>query len=507
MRAVPWTGLGVVLLALGLWACPPDPTGNYSGCSTSQDCLNGYHCVQQGTGRGQCTRDDVASSSGTPASSARGAGGPSGASPAGGGSGNTTCNLEQLTATCAALGMAQDGQSCRCVVIPPAPDGSMGGCNTVLLAQVCGALGQDVDNLACRCVPVDAGVDAGPDAGVPQCRSDAECAPGAFCCGQRCLDGTPANVLAHCGCEPDRPGDQGQQCTPGTPGRACVDGRGFNLAALDGGVTGVAGALCGCITNGPSPTECGMAANGLAGICLDHRCTAQTDTACGTALLPCTALRGGDTCIAVGDGGVGDCSCDTSQLDAQAMCIPATPGMRAASRCAPHASRGNAGRCLCGDVLACAGTPNDTCCNTGSSTLACVDIGMDSANCGVCGMVCSAGSETSCRVRGSSAFAACAADYFGGSYDYMCRASGGTADNPRAGTNTMSSVRVGNVNPCVCTAFRAGGLESACPPGRYCCPTLRDGGPYGCCTLDCGAPNNSCTTTWPAPDGGVDDAG
>lgn len=377
----------------------------------------------------------------------------------------------------------------------------------MLLTQVCAALGQDVDANACRCVVVDAGMDAGPDAGVPQCRTDAECATGAFCCGQRCLDGTVANVLAHCGCEPDRVGDTGEVCLAGTPGLACVDGRGFNLAALDGGVQGISGARCGCITNGASPRECGVASNGLTGICLDHRCTAQSDTACGTALAPCTPQRGGDTCFPVGDGGVGDCSCDVAELDVAAMCVPATPGMRSASRCSPHASRPNAGRCLCGDSLGCAGTPSETCCNTSPSSLACVDVGVDSNNCGVCANACRSGSDYSCRVRGSSAFASCAAPYFNGGYDDYCRAPGGSADNPRAGTNTMSAIQLGNSYPCICSAFRAGGMESACPPGRFCCPTPRDGGPLGCCTLDCAAPNNTCTTAWPAADAGPADGG
>ncbi|MBI5495937.1 MAG: hypothetical protein HY904_13010 [Deltaproteobacteria bacterium] len=493
------------LLALALLsACPPDPTGNYRGCRDDTDCLNGYRCVQSGADTAVCERRDNNTATSAPTATSAVSGGAS--SSAAAASSGPLCDLAQLTRTCTALGMAQDGNRCLCVAIPPAPDAGVdaGTCNPVLLRSICDALGKDTDPGACLCrdYPPDGGFDAGPNG----CRVDTDCATGEFCCGLRCQPTNANTINRHCGCAPGVPGDTGVDCTTGTSGRRCMGPADAPLDVRDGGVRGLlAGAVCGCGDERLAPDDCGVDGEGLAAYCVDHRCAWQSTTQCGPAREPCSAARGGMHCIAQ-DGGAGRCACDANAADATAECPPLQSQFRAASRCASGTLPAPWGTCACGSGTAlCVGSPTSTCCNTSGSAMACVNVTSDSSHCGMCGVVCEDNNAKGCAMRAPGTFASCA-----GTYSYSndeCYP--GTAQNPLATTNKVRAVQTASyVYACVCDAFRAYGDESACPPGYHCCPAgVADAG-AGCCERVCTTPaaSNRCFTTWPR-DAGTADAG
>jgi hypothetical protein len=499
--------LGRVFLLMGLGcvaACPPDATGNYGGCREDADCLNGYRCTQGSGSQGQCTRND-GNTNDASVEATDGAVSPS------------TCDLAQLTQVCGALGMAQDGVRCRCV--PAALDsGSVatdGGpvCNTALLHQVCSALSQLADDAACVCrvaPPPDAGTPL--DAGRPECLSDAECAGGSFCCAGHCRVATQANVQALCGCEPTDSLVTWHDCTTSTRGRHCTTSGGTQLDTPTPDLVGrLPGAQCGCVMSGADPDGCGFGPSGLVGFCDNGACIQQSDLRCGASLAPCGGSQGGDTCVP-GNGlsGTGVCACSQQTSDVRVTCPSLTEGLFSATRCKESTLvTAPLRQCSCGlGGAPCEGTASSACCANSGGDAQCSDLTVDSNNCGVCGMHCADTGNKRCAVRPNGTFPACGADGNTLSWQFeQCRAPSAPVSNPRATTDRPAAFVIGGVYPCVCSAFRAYAAESACPPGRFCCPAVPDGGAGGCCINDCGAPTNECITSVGPPDGGTVDGG
>ena len=208
------------------------------------------------------------------------------------------------------------------------------------------------------------------------CVTDAHCAAGQVCTGNRCV----------AGCSASRPCPSGAACCAG----ACVD---TTASAAHCGACGMA-----CSAPAGATASCRAGACGL-GACLPGRAdcdrsaangcevdTATSVTSCGACGTVCPSRPNAAPGCAAGacafTCGAGFADCDHDPADGCEVDVRST-----AAHC------GGCGRaCLPGQSCsagACTGTPTCAAPLTGCGT-SCVDVRIDRANCGTCGNACPA---------------------------------------------------------------------------------------------------------------------
>ncbi len=232
-------------------------------------------------------------------------------------------------------------------------------------------------------------------------------------------DDNPANGCETPLTEPTTCGTCDNDCTDNPAGHACIAN------------------TCGCTNPAlDCPPEY---------LCCNNACAPHDANHCGACDSGCSIGAGGVICVKV-DAVTWECQCEdtVNHTDCKGEYIFS----QASCRSDTH-------RCTCQGDENCAGTLADMCCIT-AGIHSCVDMLTDENNCGICGVICTAGDTCT---------------------DGACSCTGGTCPLDSGAPNCVAP-------NCVCFANEG----DPCPPGQYCCTNK------GCCPGACAStPAEECS--------------